>query len=71
MQGRSARMHYAVECTPDGKYSYLLCRGFPSVGKHENVPLNAKDKYPHCAQCERILNKMKNQNGQVIEIIES
>tara|TARA_Y100000004_G_C8901986_1_gene406825 strand:- start:227 stop:478 length:252 start_codon:yes stop_codon:yes gene_type:complete len=71
MQGRSERLHYAVECTPDGKYSYLLCRGFPSVGKHEHIPSFAKGDFPNCAQCERILKKMKRQKGQVVEILEA
>jgi len=71
MQGRSARLHLAVECTPDGKFSYLLCRGFPSVGKHEHVPSFAQGEFPQCAQCQRVLEKMLKQKGQCIEIVEA
>jgi hypothetical protein len=59
IHGRSEKIHYAVECTPSGEFSYILCRGFPSVGKHQRV-----EGEPSCAQCKKIAQKMFRRNNQ-------
>ena len=61
MKGRSARRHMAVECTPTGDFSYLLCKGFPSVGKHESIPLELQGDFIECKQCARVWAKMQRQ----------
>lgn len=55
--GRSKRIHLGVECAQKGKLSYILCRGFPSIGKHIEVPDEIEGA--HCAQCAKILDRMK------------
>lgn len=70
MKGRSNRLHYAVECTPDGQFSYLLCRGFPSVGKHTHVPEEAKGEFHECAQCKKILDKMFRQRPHLYVLLD-
>lgn len=61
MKGRSARRHMAVECTPDGRFSYLLCKGFPSVGEHESIPVAEQEHFLECKQCARVWSKMQRQ----------
>ena len=53
---RSVRAHYAVECAQEGRLSYLLCRGFPSIGAHRQIPEHAVEM--QCKQCEKSLAKI-------------
>ena len=69
MQGRSSRIHYAVDCTPDGVFSYVLCRGFPSVGKHDAIhpEIDTEDALK-CAQCQRVFDKMLRQRPEAYKV---
>ena len=71
MNGRSSKVHLAVDCTPDGRLSYVLCRGFPSVGEHEPIPLEIMDelKPPECAQCKKIWAKMLRQRPEHFKLL--
>jgi len=61
MQSKTAgKIHYAVECAQGGRLSYILCRGFPSIGTHTHAELA---KGSECAQCLRVLNKTLRQNS--------
>lgn len=58
---RGVRAHYAVECAQEGRLSYLLCRGFPSIGAHEQVPEHAVEMV--CKQCEKSIEKLMRTRG--------
>tara|TARA_R100001463_G_scaffold77487_1_gene131542 strand:- start:2795 stop:3031 length:237 start_codon:yes stop_codon:yes gene_type:complete len=62
MQSKTAgKIHYAVEVAKEGKLSYILCRGFPSIGNHTHA--HSADDGSECAQCLRVLKKTLRQNG--------
>lgn len=58
---RGARAHYAIECAQEGRLSYLLCRGFPSIGAHEQIPEYAVEMV--CKQCVKSFEKMMRTRG--------
>lgn len=58
---RSVRAHFAVECAQEGRLSYLLCRGFPSIGAHEQIPEHAVEMV--CKQCVKSFDKMMKTRG--------
>ena len=61
MQSKTAgKIHYAVECAQEGKLSYILCRGFPSIGHHTHAH---SVEGSECAQCLRVLKKTLRQNS--------
>lgn len=53
---RSVRAHWGIECAQGGDMTYLLCRGFPSIGRHQQIPEYAVTM--QCKQCEKSLVKM-------------
>ncbi len=58
---RSARAHWAIECAQSGEMSYLLCRGFPSIGKHQQI--HEHDVDMECKQCAKSLEKLMRTRG--------
>jgi len=58
---RSERAHYAVECAQNGRLSYVLCRGFPSIGAHQRIPESEVGR--ECKQCAKTLEKMLRLQG--------
>lgn len=62
--GRSGKTHIAAEAAQNGVYSYVLCRGIPSIGKHQAFEKGEEDFMEVCAQCLRILKRMRKQ-GEV------
>lgn len=65
--GRSGKTHIAVEAAQDGLYSYVLCRGIPSIGKHQEFQSGEPDFSGVCAQCLRVLKRMR--KSQEIEFL--
>ena len=67
-KGRGNRIHIAVECARQGQLSYVLCKGFPSIGEH----LESSDTdMLNCRICEKIATKMLKQNLSIMKGVEN
>ena len=68
-RGQGVRIHISQECAQGGKLSFVLCKGFTSLGEHEEVG-EQEHEYFECSQCAKIAAKMLKHSGKMKRAID-
>ena len=64
--GRSGKTHLCVDAAQNGLYSYPLCRGIESIGKHQDFASGEPDFMGVCSECAKRFARIQRKNGATI-----